>query len=82
MMRTLRRDESLGKDAIIVYNGRNYAVLHLAEYSRMVASLEGQAKLNFDVTRQKWTRADVKQRLLALVQIYRLQLHSFLEELI
>jgi hypothetical protein len=46
MIGTLRRDESLGKDAVVVYNGESYAVLHLAEYTGIIAALEGQAKIN------------------------------------
>jgi len=44
MISTLRRDESLGKDAIIVYSGGSYAVFSLREYTDILVEMTPEAR--------------------------------------
>ena len=45
---TLREDERIGKDAVIVYANAHYAILNLDDYTLKVIQLEGDAKLRME----------------------------------
>lgn len=44
---SLRREERLGKDAVVVYGKRNYAVFDLDEYTNIIAYLQPEARERF-----------------------------------
>jgi hypothetical protein len=44
---TLRKEERLGKNAVVVYGKQNFAVFDLDEYTNIVAHLQPQAKEQF-----------------------------------
>lgn len=44
---SLRKEERLGKDAVVVYGKRNFAVFNLDEYTNIIAHLQPQAREQF-----------------------------------
>ena len=44
---SLRKEERLGKDAVVVYGKRNYAVFDLDEYTNIIAHLQPEARERF-----------------------------------
>ena len=63
MINTLRADESLGKDAVLVYAQDNYGVFDLDDYTIKVADLEElpKEKLKTTMVKQKENRLARKQ---------------------
>jgi len=49
---TLRNEEQMGINSVIVYSGRYFAVLDLDEYTEIIAFLQGEARLRL----QKWIK--------------------------
>jgi hypothetical protein len=43
----MRKDERMGKDAVVVYGKHNFAVFDLDEYTNIVAHLQPQAREQF-----------------------------------
>ena len=56
MISTLRVDESLGKDSVLVYAKDNYGVFDLDDYTLKVAELDGQPKEKIKATMVKQKR--------------------------
>ena len=53
---TLRREEQLGKNAVVVYSKQNFAVFDLDEYTSIVAHLHGEANERFCAWLERFRR--------------------------
>jgi hypothetical protein len=60
LISTLRRDESMGKDAVILYSANKYGVLGLYDYTARVAGLEDQPRHQLKKIAETQKKAIVK----------------------